>query len=105
MNRIELLEEFYKEQPNDPFNLYSLCLEYKKVNTKKAINLFNQLLQDFPQYLPTYYMAAEFFIEENFLEEALNILNKGMDLAKNLGETKTFNELKNAKTNLEFEME
>jgi cytochrome c-type biogenesis protein CcmH/NrfG len=34
--RIKVLEQFLKEDPNDPFSLYALALEFKNQDSKKA---------------------------------------------------------------------
>ena len=66
-NRIAILEEFYKTEPNDPFNAYALALEYLNSNTSKAKALFEELLANHPTYVATYYHAAALFadLEEN----------------------------------------
>lgn len=53
--RIKLLEQYVEDDPNDPFNLYALALEYQKQNPAKAGKLFELLLAKHPDYLPTYY--------------------------------------------------
>ena len=53
MNRLEQLRQFAAEEPHDPFNHYALALEYLKTNPREAENLFEQLLQQHPEYLPT----------------------------------------------------
>ena len=54
MNRIELLKEYMDQEPNDPFNIYALAIEYLNENIEKSLTYFTILINDFPSYLPTY---------------------------------------------------
>jgi hypothetical protein len=87
--RIKLLEQFCEENPNDPFNLYALALEYQLDDPKKA------------EYLPTYYQAVEFFGNQNELPRAIEIAKKGIEKAKLAREGKTLSELKSLLESIE----
>jgi tetratricopeptide (TPR) repeat protein len=104
MNRLDYLIQLHIEQPNDPFIIYGIALEHKKNNDLEATTYFEKLLVLFPDYLPTYYQAAEYFIENNKMDIALTIYDKGIELASSLNEMKTLAELKNAKQNLEIDL-
>lgn len=104
MNRLDYLLELHKEQPNDPFLLYGIALEYKKDDHSETSSSFDKLLTCFPDYLATYYQAAEYFAEKGFYEKALEVYDKGIRLATSLNEMKTLAELKNAKQNLEIDL-
>ena len=87
------LLSFYEEDPDDPFNVYALALEYSKSDTVKATGFFDVLLTEHPLYLPTYYHAAAFFtMLENF-GKAEEIYVKGIALALNQNNTRTHQEL------------
>ena len=102
-DRIRQLEKYYDEDPLDPFNLYALALEYLKENPARSGALFEKLLNVHSQYLPTYYHAAIFFAERNNKEKAVDVFEKGMLLAKKLGDTKTLRDLQSAYDELMFE--
>lgn len=104
MNRLDYLIQLHQEQPNDPFLVYGIALEYKKHNAPEASVFFEKLVHSFPEYLPTYYQAAEYYVENNKMELALIIYEKGIKLASSLNEMKTLAELKNAKQNLEIDL-
>ncbi|WP_018342140.1 hypothetical protein [Cytophaga aurantiaca] len=104
MNRLEYLLQLHKEQPNDPFLVYGIALEHKKIDSDETAVYFNLLLNSFPDYLATYYQAAEYFAEKGIYEKALEIYDKGIQLATDLNEMKTLAELKNAKQNLEIDL-
>src|SRR4051812_47973634 len=91
--RLAQLEEFYKEDPNDPFNIYALALEYQKLNVLKAKELFDDLLLRHEDYIPTYYHAGSLYVTLNLTDEALKILEKGIKKAKEKNEVKAMREL------------
>jgi tetratricopeptide (TPR) repeat protein len=104
MNRLEILQDFYKEEPKDPFNIYGLAIEYQKHDVNKSKELFDLLLCDFEDYLATYYISGKLYEELGLDEEAIKIFKKGVSVAHAQNNTKTENELKNALINLEMEM-
>ena len=104
MDRLKYLLQLHLEQPNDPFLLYGIALEYKKNDSSETGTCFDKLLTVFPEYLASYYQAAEYFGEKGYYEKALAIYDKGIELAASLNETKTLAELKNAKQNLEIDL-
>jgi Tfp pilus assembly protein PilF len=103
LSRLQLLIEFTKEEPENPFNWYALALEYFNSNPAESVGLFEKLLNRFPEYLPTYYTAAQYFSEQNDLEKAKELFEKGILLAIKLKEDKTLKELQNAYQNFLFE--
>ncbi len=103
LSRLQLLIQFTKEEPENPFNWYALALEYLNSNPKGTAAIFDQLLKDHPEYLPTYYTSAQFFAEQSNLEKTKEIFEKGILLAAKLKEDKALKELKNAYQNFLFE--
>ena len=102
--RINLLKNYIEEEPNEPFNYYALACEYLNGKEEDALLLFKKLLKDFPDYLATYYQAAQLLQEIEEEEEALEVYTQGIAVAESQNNAKTLNELKVAKQNLEFEM-
>ncbi|TFV97614.1 tetratricopeptide repeat protein [Algoriphagus kandeliae] len=103
LDRLKLLEQFATDEPKDPFNWYALALETQKKQPEKALEYFQKLLTEFPDYLPTYYPAAHFLASLDKLEEAKYTFEKGISLAKDQSELKTLRELQNAFQNFLFE--
>ena len=104
MNRLQILQDFYDQDPKEPFNIYGLALEYQKHDIKKSKQLFDLLLKDFEEYLATYYITGKLYEELGLDEEAVEIFKKGISVAHSQKNTKAENELKTALTNLEMEM-
>jgi len=96
MDRLNQLEEFYKDDPRDPFNIYALALEYQNHDPSRSQALFNMLLLDHENYVPTYYHAAKLAEKQGDYATARKIYEKGMEQCRKLNETKALRELKSA---------
>ena len=95
--RIQLLEEYLAEDPNDPFLIYALALEYDKSRNKaKAIELMIKLLNEHPDYLPVYYQLGKFYENSDRLKEAIHSYEKGIILATSIGNRHAVLELQSA---------
>lgn len=93
---LQNLQEFHKEDPQDPFNIYGLAIEYLKTDTKKTRELFEELLQNNEEYIPTYYHAAALYLAIGDNELAENTYKKGIEMATKLNKNHALNELKRA---------
>ena len=103
IKRIKKLQKLLEKNPLDPFLIYALTLEFIGKNNEFCLASFRKLLNEFPDYLPTYYQAAKFFADCDFLEEARTTYEVGIDkitLSKN---NKALEEIKNAFNNFKFE--
>ena len=92
--RLKLLEQFVKEEPEDPFNWYALALEVSKLNPSRASELFEYVLEKHPEYLPSYYHAGNLYLSQGNQERARDVLQIGVNLARQKGEQKTMGELR-----------
>lgn len=101
LQRIKILEQFLKDDPTDPFSLYALALEFKNQDSKKAKELFDQLLENHPTYLPTYYIAGDFYVAQGNPDRAIEILKKGLALARQQKDANSTREISAALQNLE----
>lgn len=101
--RLEQLIRFYEEDPADPFTLYGLALEYLKIDASKAEEYFDKLLADFSDYLPTYYHAGKLKATIGKRQTAIDIYEKGIQLAIAQQDKATQRELKSAYDELMFE--
>lgn len=101
--RLDQLLKFYEDEPNDPFNLYAVALEYQKTDLRKAAQMFELLLREHPQYVATYYHAAKLFEELNDRSRAIEVYERGIDIARNANELKALRELQSAYNELTFD--
>lgn len=100
--RLDILLKFYDDDPNDPFNIYALAIEYQKTDPAKARQYFETLLNEHEQYVPTYYHAAKLYQDLGEVERAISTYEKGIEVAKAQNETKAARELKSAYDELMF---
>ena len=102
--RIQQLEQFAKDEPHDPFNVYALALEYQKFDIPRALGLFEQLVILHPDYVPTYYHLAKLQAFTGDVAYALKTFKSGMIAAQKVGDHKAMRELKSALEELEEEL-
>lgn len=95
MNRIEQLQHFLKESPDDNFLIHALALEYvKSGDEKQARHYFEQNLAKAPQYIATYYHLGKLMERTGAHEEAIRIYAAGMEQAKAAGDNHALSELR-----------
>lgn len=102
-NRLKILQDFLKKEPNEPFNHYGIALEYLKMDKTKAVTKFKEILERFPEYVPTYYHAAALFEEIDEIELSKSTYEVGIETAKRAGDSHALRELSNAYQNFLFE--
>ena len=101
--RLEQLQKFYDEDPDDPFNIYGLALELSKTDRQKAIRYFEILLQQHSGYIPVYYHAAKLYEQLNERTKAIDTYTTGMIKARELNDVKALRELQSAYNEFIFE--
>ena len=101
--RIKQLQQFYEEDPSDPFNLYALALEYLKTDRGQARHLFETLIEHHGDYLPVYYQAAQLCAESGDRNRAIELYEQGIVLAKKLNDRKAQRELQSAYDEMMFD--
>ena len=93
-NRLEELQAFLKESPNDPFLKYALTTEYKKIgDAAKTLAGFQDLHDHHPDYVGAYYHFAKFLEERGEKEKALTIYQEGMERAQAARNRHAYSEL------------
>ncbi len=103
--RLQSLLGFLEEDPENAFTLYAIALEYLSNEDEKAEKYLQILLNDHPNYLPTYYHAGQYFYQHNHTEKAKSIYEKGITLGKKQKNSLAIRELQNALNTLLFEEE
>ncbi|MFZ4863830.1 tetratricopeptide repeat protein [Sphingobacterium sp. Mn56C] len=82
MDKTIQLLEFIKESPHDPFLHYALTMEYVKAEDfEKAKQGFENLVQNFPDYVGTYYHFGKLLEKLNNKSAAEEIYNRGILIA------------------------
>ncbi|WP_162628105.1 tetratricopeptide repeat protein [Arcticibacterium luteifluviistationis] len=102
---MKLLLEFLEEEPSDPFNRYAVAMEVLKVDAQQSIEHLEILMNEFSDYLPTYYQLAQLYFDKDELEKAAAVYEVGIALAKAQKNQKIEKELEGAYQMLKDEME
>jgi Tfp pilus assembly protein PilF len=97
MDRIAQLKQFLKDNPEDSFVQHALALEYsKRGDDEGARSLFEKILNRDENYIGSYYHLAKLLERQNETDAAIKWYEKGMQVAKNLGDNHAYNELQMA---------
>ena len=96
MNRLDQLNQFLKEDPNDPFTIYAIATEYVKIDLEEARKYFEILLNDHPNYIATYYHAGKLYEELEEYDLAQETYQTGIEKAKSQDEQLALRELGSA---------
>lgn len=103
MNRIETLQNFLKDSPEDNFLQHALALEHIKAGDDgKARILFENILVRDPEYVGSYYHLAKLLERTGDTDEATKVYEQGMEHAKEASDNHAFNELRAAYEDLTF---
>lgn len=103
-SRLNRLFEFLKQDPQDPFIIYGIATEYLSIEPLKAKEYFEKLLKEHPDYLATYYHAAQLYVDLGEVDLAKATYEKGIEFAKGQ-DAKAHRELQSAYNNWLYEME
>lgn len=103
-DRAKKLVGFIQKNASDSFSKFALALELDKADfpPQKVEALFVSILQQEPSYQGLYYHYGKWLEEQDRLEEALTIYEKGISLARSTSDTHALSELLTAKNNAEF---
>jgi tetratricopeptide (TPR) repeat protein len=97
MDRIATFKTFISRSPQDPFPRYGLAMEHKgRGDLAEAWAVFSELIQQFPDYVPTYLMAGGTLIGLGRKDEAIAVFQKGIEVASRRGDQHARGELEQA---------
>ncbi len=103
-NRIDTLLNFLKDDPSDSFLMFALAKEYEKIGTlKKALDTYNTLRENDPDYVGLYYHLAALQLELSMPEKAIETYDKGIEIAKKIADFHALSELHTARMNLDVD--
>jgi tetratricopeptide (TPR) repeat protein len=101
--RLEQLYQFLEERPEDEFLLFAIAKEYEKLNNEEKAEKYYLKLQGLhPNYVGTYYHLGKLYERADDEELAIEIYEKGMKVAKSIGDKHAFGELRGAHEMLEM---
>ena len=84
-NRLDQLLQFIEHEPNDAFLQYALATEYLRINKlDKALFYYENLINNHPDYVGTYYHLGKLYEQLNRKEDAITTYQLGSQVAKKL---------------------
>lgn len=87
MSRKEKIQEMLADDPQDTFLRYALAMECKSAGeSEQALEIFSQLMQDDPPYVPAFFMAGQELAGLSRIDEAQSTLEEGIGHARQQGE-------------------
>ena len=93
-DRLQMLSQFVRENPNDAFARYGLAMEYSnRGESDQALSEFNRLLELHPDYAAGYFMAAQMLARIGRIEDAKNFLENGIGAAARTGNSHAMGEM------------
>jgi len=101
--RLESLLQFLEKDPDDSFTRYAIALEHvSEGNIEKGIAYLEDLLGRDPGYVATYLQLGYLYTETERKEDALAILKRGIDIARQSGDMHAASEMQDAIDELEY---
>jgi hypothetical protein len=102
MDRIATFKSFIARSPDDPFPRYGLAMEHRtRGDLAEAWSGFSDLLDRFPDYVPTYLMAGGTLAALGRKDEAASVYRRGIETAGRKGDSHARGELESALNELE----
>jgi len=96
-SRAELLSEVLQSDPDNTFVRYALALELSSsTDPATAWSHFEYLLAHHPEYSAAYFQAGKFLVKQGRVEEAKQVLAKGIEVNRRQGNQHTQSELEAA---------
>ena len=100
--RMRQLQQMLLRQPDDPFLLYGMAMEYKKADEPaRALQYFDQVLRRDPNYCYAYYQRAQVHESLGDVEAARRSLREGVEAAQRSSDLHALSEIEAALSLLE----
>lgn len=97
MDRISALQYFLREDPDDPFTRFALAQEFRSAGrVPEAIEIFQALTRDHPDYVGTYYHLAAVQAAVGDAEAQKATLRNGIAVAARIRDAHARSELQSA---------
>jgi tetratricopeptide (TPR) repeat protein len=93
-SRLESLQQFLNDDPNDTFTHYAIALEYVSLKQfSDAVAKFESIIKIDPIYIPAYHQLGLLFAQLNRKEEAIDVFERGIKTATTLGDMHACSEM------------
>jgi tetratricopeptide (TPR) repeat protein len=99
--RLDKLLKFYEASPEDAFIQFALAKEYEQLNeVEKAFEFYHKLVAENEKYVGSYYHFGKFQETQNDVAKAIEVYDKGIEIAKEVGDNHALAELMEARGSL-----
>ena len=99
--RLQQLQRFLQENPDDSFLIFAIAKEYEGLGDQaEALAHYLKLTQADPDYVGTYYHLGKLYETQQEITKAFQTYKAGMAIARKAGDQHALNELAGAKLNL-----
>lgn len=93
-DRLRMIESLLERGSDDPFHFYARAMEFRSLERlEEAQEAFMELRKRFPDYVPTYLMAAQVALELDRDEDAKELGEAGVEAARRAGDAHAAREL------------
>ncbi|MEE2643014.1 MAG: hypothetical protein VX768_20470 [Planctomycetota bacterium] len=93
-SRKDRIEQMLADSPGDQFLRYSLAMELRKEGeNERCTELFSSLTRDAPPHVPAFLMFAQYFAENDRIDEARSVLREGIEVARAQNESHAAGEM------------
>lgn len=93
--RLEMLEKLLSAGSRDPFHHYARALELRSLGRgTEALAALAEVTRDFPDYVPSYLMAAQLATEASDVAAAKDFCDRGVAAAERAGNEHALSELR-----------
>ena len=93
-SRREKIEALLASEPHDPFLRYGLAVEYDNEGRHdEALTVFSGLIGDLPPHVPSFFRGALLLVRLDRIDEARDWLRRGIDEARQQGESHAAGEM------------
>jgi hypothetical protein len=92
--RKQQLADMLAEDPTDSFLRYGLAMEcVSEGNDEEAVRCFGEMFTATPDYVPAYHQAGQALVRLGRSDEAKDVLQRGILMARRQGENHTADEM------------
>jgi tetratricopeptide (TPR) repeat protein len=96
-DRLENLKSLVEQNPTDPFLLYGLAMEYRRMGElEAAIERFAELIAQNPEYVPAYFQYGQTLERAGKPDLASGVYTNGIAAATRKGDRHASSELSGA---------
>lgn len=99
--RLEMFDKLLAAGSKDPFHHYARALELRSLaRGPEALAALSQVTREFPDYVPSYLIAAQLAAEAGDLQAARDFCDHGVQAAQRAGNEHALSELRDLRGSL-----